>query len=248
VTKLLMASVLAGALGCAQVALSLAQSTTREFDAVSVKPIQQRTEGFRMRSRTTPLMLDFTAQSLSGYVLNAYGLKHGYQLVNKGPSWIDSDRYDILARTSEPATRDEMMLMLRKALAERFHLRVHAETREVTVLFLTVDRRGPKLKPATETSSEEIMLLPNSIAAPHQSMAAFAELLSDVITDRPVLDRTGLAGEYQIKMEFAADGDDPSSGPPIYAALTDQLGLKLVAGKAPIEVLVIDHADRPSVN
>jgi uncharacterized protein (TIGR03435 family) len=162
-------------------------------------------------------------------------------VVVKGPSWIDSDRWDILARTAEPATRDEIMLMLRKALANRFQIRVHTETREMTVLFLTVDRRGAKLKPAVETSSEEIMILQNEVAAPHMGMAGFADILSDFITDRPVLDRTGLTGEFQMKLQF--EGDDA-----IYSALTEQMGLKLVAGKAPIEVLVIDSAERPSAN
>lgn len=246
--KALIAFVAACAFGRAQVSRSLEQSTAREFDAVSVKPLQQKTEAISLRGRVTPLMIDFTALPLSGYVLQAYGLKHHYQLIVKGPSWIESDRYDILARTAEPATRAEMMLMLRKALADRFHVRVHAERREMTALFLTVDRRGTKLKPATDTSGEEIMVLPNELAAKHMGMAELADILSDFISDRPVLDRTGLAGEFQIKLGFAANEDDPASGPSIYSALTDQLGLKLVAGKAPVEVLVIDSAERPSAN
>jgi uncharacterized protein (TIGR03435 family) len=169
-------------------------------------------------------------------------------VIVKGPAWIETDRYDVLARTAEPATRAEMMLMLRKALAERFRLRVHAETREMAVLLLTADRRRDKLKPATDMSGEEIMVTQKEITARHLSMAGLADVLSDFISDRPVLDNTGLTGEFQIKLEFALNDKDSATGPTIYTALTEQLGLKLVGAKAPIEVLVIDTAERPSSN
>jgi uncharacterized protein (TIGR03435 family) len=246
--KLLIALAVACAFGYAQVSRPPEQSTTREFDAVSVKSMQQKTEGFSMRFRVDPTMIDVTAQPLRTYVRQAYGLKT-WQVIVNGPAWIDSDRYDILARTAEPASRAEMMLMLRKALADRFGLRVHTETREMTVYFLTVDRREAKLKPATETSGPNIMVLnKNEVTASHEGMADFADLLSNFITDRPVMDRTGLTQEFQFKLEFAANQDDPASGPSIYTALAEQLGLKLVAGKAPLEVLVIDSAERPSAN
>jgi uncharacterized protein (TIGR03435 family) len=245
--RVLIALVAACVIGRAQVSRSLEQSTTRDFDAISVKPMQQKTERFSMRFRVDPTMIDVTAQPLRTYVLQAYGLKT-YQLIANGPAWIESDRYDIAARTTEAASRAEMLLMLRNALADRFRLPVHAEAREMTVYFLTVDRREAKLKPATVTSGANIMVLnKNEVTASHEGMADFADLLSNFITDRPVLDRTGLAQEFQFELEFAAQ-DDPASGPSIYTALTEQLGLKLVAGKAQVEVLVIDSAERPSAN
>ncbi|HEX3879003.1 MAG TPA: TIGR03435 family protein [Bryobacteraceae bacterium] len=246
--RVLITLVAASAVGRPQVSQSLEQSATREFDVVSVKPMQQKTEGFSMRFRVDPTMIDVTAQPLRTYVLQAYGLKR-YQLIINGPAWIESDRYDIMARTTEPASRAEMMLMLRNALAGHFRLRVHAATREMTVYFLTVDRRGAKLKPATETSGPNIMVLDkNQVTASHEGMADFAGILSNFVTDRPVLDRTGLTHEFQFKLEFAANDDDPAPGPSIYTALTEQLGLRLVAGKAPVEVLVVDSAERPSTN
>jgi len=245
--KLLLTLLVATAFAQAQVFKILEQSNTREFNATSVKPMQQKTEGFSMRFRVDPTMLDITAGPLRTYVLQAYGLKR-YQVIIKGPAWIESDRYDIRANTAEPATRAEMMLMLRNALTDRFHLRVHAETREMTVYFLTVDHRDAKLRPATETSGANYLVLKNEITAMHTGMAGFADVLTDFIADRPVLDRTGLTDEFQFKLQFSDNEDDPASGPSIYTALTDQLGLKLVAGKAPIEVLVIDGAERPSEN
>jgi len=233
-----------------QVSKSFAQSTTREFDAVSVRPMQQKGERVVMSWHVDPKMINVTAEPLQVYVQQAHSLKP-YQVVLKGSEWIGSERYDIQARIEQPATEDEMMLMLRKALADRFHLHVHVEMREMPVYFLNVDRRGIKMHQATVTTGPNLGVHSTEVDATHLAMADFVDVLSKFITDRPVLDRTQLKAEYQFKLEFApsnASPDSPSDLPSIYSALTEQLGLKLEAGKAPVEVLVIDSAERPQPN
>ncbi len=238
-------------IGHAQVSKSFEKSTTREFDAVSVKPMQQKGERFAVTWHVDPKMINITGEFLQTYVHQAYDLKP-YQVVLKGADWIGSERYDIQARTEQPATKDEMMLMLRKALADRFALRVHVEMREMPVYFLNVDRRGIKMREASVTTGANLGFHKTDIDAIHLGMGDLVDVLSDfVVKDRPVLDRTQLRAEYQFKLEFAppdASPDNPSDLPSIFTALTDQLGLKLEAGKAPVEVLVIDSADRPQAN
>jgi uncharacterized protein (TIGR03435 family) len=237
-------------IGRAQVSKSFEQSTAREFDAVSVKPMQQKGERFAMTWHVDPKMINITAEFLQTYVHQAYDLKP-YQVVLKGADWIASERYDIQARVDQPATEDEMMLMLRKALADRFHLRVHVEMREMPVYFLNVDRRGIKMHEATVTTGPNLSFHLTDVNATHLAMVDFVDILSNFVTDRPVLDRTQLKPEYQFKLEFAplnASPDNPSDKPSIFTALQDQIGLKLDAGKAPVEVLVIDSAERPQAN
>ena len=234
-----------------QVSKSLARMTTREFDAVSVKPMQQKGERFAMTWHVDPKMVDISAEPLQTYVEQAYGLKP-YQVVlsMRRSDWVSSERYDIQAHVEQPATQDEMMLMLRKALGDRFHLRVHVETREMPVYFLTVDRRGAKLREATMNTGPNLAVHRNEVIATHLAMEGLAGVLSEFVTDQPVVDRTALKLEYQFKLEFAPSStpDDVATGPSIYTALTEQLGLKLQAGKAPVEVLVIDGAERPLPN
>jgi bla regulator protein BlaR1 len=221
-------------------------ATTREFDAVSVKPMQQKGPMFAVTWHVDPTMLRVTGEPLATYVEQAYNLKP-YQVVSNGLAWIESDRFDIQARTAAPATQAEMTQMLRPVLADRFQLQLHRETRQIPVYFLQVDRHGPKLQAASITQGANLTVHKNDVTATHLALDDFADVLGQFITDRPVINRTGLKIEYQFKLEFASV-DDANAGPSIFSALPEQLGLKLEAGKAPVEVLVIDHAERPRPN
>lgn len=222
----------------------------RAFDAVSVKPDAQKGPGYRMTWRVDPVMLNITGQTLKQYVQQAYDLK-SYQVLLQGPGWIGDRavRFDIQARTATPATKAEMMLMLRPVLAERFHLGFHRETRQMSVYFLRAERHGTKLRAATTTEGPNGGVNSGGVADfTHESMDDFADVLGRFITDRPVFNRTGLKNEYRFKLEFAPTDDDAGEHPSIFSALPEQLGLRLEAGKAPVDVLVIDHADRPQTN
>jgi uncharacterized protein (TIGR03435 family) len=207
-----------------------------------------------------------------------------------GPAWINSEGYDI--KTKPPANTDpkQFWLMWQTLLADRFKLRLHRETRELPVYVLTSATRGLKL-PAPPKEVGCVSFLPGTpphpvpgkvdcgyVAGPFSGYTAtrlniegnkihMADLIRELalILDRPILDRTGFTGEFDLNLTFTPDKallgflrsgypGDPSGTklptdpnlPNIFAALDEQLGLKLVSAKSPVEVLVIDHAERPT--
>jgi uncharacterized protein (TIGR03435 family) len=145
--------------------------------------------------------------------------------------------------------------MVQSLLADRFHLQVHHETRERPVYFLTVAPGGPKLQhiepdapnePGVRFNGHHLGILAEPVAPPGWSMSRLAGYLADLLEDRrPVIDKTNLPGLYSFNLEYSKDGADR---PLIPVALQQQLGLKLEPAKAPTDVLVIDHIDRPTEN
>jgi uncharacterized protein (TIGR03435 family) len=191
-------------------------------------------------------------------------------LLTGGPSWIRSERFEIQALMpagSPIYTLDQFMKgdapkleqMLQAMLAERFKLTVHQETKEVPAYALVPGKGGPKLtRPAAEDKTNFGMRrqadpngqISNKIVGRKTELRDFAFLLL-LTTRRPVIDRTGLTGEFNFDLEFAPfDSADPaeSSAPSLFTALQEQLGLRLENTKAPLDGLVIDHAERPSDN
>jgi len=208
-----------------------------------------------------------------------------------GPAWVDSPGYDIEAKPEGNTDAKHAWLMLQTLLADRFKLALHRETRELPVYDLTVVKSGPKLPAAKEAGCVSFppgtppRPVPGKVDCGYVSGALtayepgrlhiqgrkvhVADLVRQLasVLDRPVLDKTGFTGEFDLDLSFTADeatmglpgsggpGDPGGSRPPtdpnlpnIFAALEEQLGLKLVAAKGPVEVLVIDHAERPTAN
>src|SRR5262249_39150456 len=152
---------------------------------------------------------------------------------------------DIVAKFSPNASGDTVPAMLQTLLKERFHRTFHREARELPTYALTVAKNGPKFATA-ETASG---ITSNSNRSRWQitakiSMRSFAEFLSPQ-AGRPVIDKTGLPGTYELKLEWSID-DAPAGneGPSLFTALQEQLGLKLESAKGPVEALVVDHADK----
>lgn len=183
--------------------------------------------------------------TLKRCIIGAYHVGPG-QVIG-GPSWIDSDRFHIEAKAATPTDDDnELDAMIRSLLAERFHLQLHKETRTMQALVLEVGKNGPKLEKsaggeAVTDGRHGGMVLKNS------TMDAFAERLARV-TSMPVLNQTGLEGLYNLKLLWTPDGDHPESAdapPDLPTAIREQLGMRLQAKKAPVEVLVVDNAEKP---
>jgi bla regulator protein blaR1 len=221
-------------------------AAAREFEAVSVKLDSQKGPQWVSSWKADPTMLRVMGYSLAALVEDAYNLKP-YQVLWKHPTRIESERFELQARTAKPATEAEMMRMLQPVLAERFHLVFHRETRRMPVLFLQNTHGGPRLESASTSEGPNLDMRKDYITALHLAMDDFADVLGQFVTDRPVLNRTGLRGEYRFHLTFAPS-DDATGGQTIFSALSEQLGLKLEAGKAPVEVMVIDRAERPSDN
>ena len=243
------------------------------FDVVSVKPVIG--DPGRWRMQNTPD--GYTASNVSLRMLfqDAYGIYEDYRITG-APSWFETEKYDLEAKVAEqdiPALRQtnraEIMQMLQAVLAERFHLKIHMESKDLPIYALVVAKGGPKLaesKPVPDGSSKGAHVIHG---APHWEVErGTMETLTRLLTPRlgrTVVDQTGLTGRYDFKLDWSPDmrtaTDDASSngaqpgllpaapsGPSIFTAVQEQLGLKLEPQKGPVEILVIDHAGRPSAN
>jgi uncharacterized protein (TIGR03435 family) len=182
----------------------------------------------------------------------AYGLVSDEQMA--GPDWVKSKnvRFDVLAKGPPATPRDQLLLMLRTLLNERFHLAMHTERRAFAHYAMVVGKNGPKLHEAPRDPATSHMVYRYGNLTHNQiSMQTLALLLSRQ-TGEMVLDETGLKGVYELKLEWTPEPtrgipDPPENGPSLFTAVQEQLGLKLEARKDAVEVLVIDHADQTPV-
>jgi uncharacterized protein (TIGR03435 family) len=236
------------------------------FEVASVNPTSPVSRDSIGLSTYPGGRIKVTKFTLNMLIQQAYGVNQ-YQ-VSGGPRWVDQDRFDIVAKPPEsseaskfnpptPKTRptQEQLLMLQTLLADRFHLKIHKESKEGPAYAMLVAAKGARL---SETKNHDAYRYvgggrtgnaerPDFINGENASMAMLATRLADYFRC-PVLDRTGLRGDFDFKVEFAADEAETGAGPSLIPALQEQLGLKLVATKAPGEALVIDHAEKPAGN
>ncbi|HEY4084393.1 MAG TPA: M56 family metallopeptidase [Bryobacteraceae bacterium] len=199
----------------------------------------------------------FTARNIYIKILMrvAYNVQD-FQIVG-APDWTETERFDIQATANRSnVNRDEYRQLLQSLLTERFGLSAHRETRDAPVFLLTTASGGSKLK-ESECAKDAA---PNACQTAERTdrgslrghFVPMSELCSvlESITGRPVLDRTNLAGKYEIDLKWVpglAESDD-LTGPSLTTAIEEQLGLKLQSGKGPVSMLVVDHVERPSEN
>jgi len=312
---------------CAAFTLA-AHAWGQTFDVASVKPSETPVMGRMMvfSRNNEPGRVNYKFMSLRDLVRTAYDVKD-YQVT--APEWMATARFDVEAKYSPDIPKEKVPQMLQALLAERFHLTVHREKKELPAYALVVGKNGPKLKESEETlappptdaaggpgassanntaatvalgsalgggrapvvfnmkdgkmdvkeiqkmmGGRGMFMLPGHTVANKTTMAAFADMLSRQ-TDRPVVDETGLTAKYDFTLEFTPEngaggpvrfgmgGDLPSgsgsgasssgtemkmpdapSGPPLAAALQQQLGLKLEPKKLPLDIVVVDHAEK----
>jgi uncharacterized protein (TIGR03435 family) len=246
-------------------AQSTAQRPTFDsFEVATIKPVDPDARSGRY----------ITMQGNNHFVEKGYTLKlliaAAYDLnsrtISGGPSWIESDHYDILAVTPGEVrpTRAEQMAMLRSFLADRFQLTFHREPKVFSIYELQLAKSGAKLKESTHSADPPSVgpgvVYPQRIVLPARNATVedFASLLQRAILDRPVVDKTGLSGRYDFDLEWAPDetqfgGDVPAASSdtpsaPLFSAIQQQLGLKLVSTRGPVDALVVDKVERPSAN
>jgi uncharacterized protein (TIGR03435 family) len=232
------------------VAAAWAQSAPPAFEVASVRPVKS---GFKDRKSMTvdPGRITYTNVSLKDCIQAAYGVKT-YQI--SGPGWLDTERYDVAAKAADAAAEPQLMRMLQTLLAERFQLKLHHETKDLAVYSLVVGKNGSKLQTGDPKAAAKVdyYKIPGGIAYENYSMAALAEQLSGRIfgLDRPVIDQSGLDGAYNVTLKLAdslADlkrSAEKGENPAVFAILQDQAGLRLAPQKAPIDFLVVDHAEK----
>jgi uncharacterized protein (TIGR03435 family) len=195
-----------------------------------------------------------TASTLLELIELAYGLRRDQ--ISGSPGWAESDRYDITAKAEGEGkiTPDELRRMLQALLTDRFQLKVHHEAQEAPIYALVVGKNGPKFKPSPPEADGHNFTRGTDkglhMEMPHGTMQQLADQLSHT-AGRPVVDRTGLTGYYAYTVDwFPANVIPPPDmdAPSMFAALQEQLGLRLESTKGPMEKLVIDHAEKPSEN
>jgi len=182
-----------------------------------------------------------------------------------GPKWMDSARFDIEAKLDGPGTerlralgrhesRLQTLAMMQELLADRFKLAVHWETRELPVYALVAGKNGARLEAAKKADKgTSIETGNNSMTADDVTMADLARAMTQELSSelgRVVVDKTGIAGKYDLALKWTPVESSASidTGPSIFTAVQEQLGLKLESAKAPVEVLVIDHVAMPQEN
>ena len=195
--------------------------------------------------------------TLERCIIGAYGV--GPQQVVGGPDWIATDRWDIRAKAGTADAGDHVLdLMLQSLLADRFRLALHRDTRTMSAYVLEVDAKGPKMEKAEQGES---VTNAHTISGDHPrvtidvrntGMDMFAQILSRSM-DLPVVNQTCLQGIYNFTLSWTPDnlraaGQSSADDVTIFTAIREQLGMKLRAAKAPVEVLVVDHAEKPSEN
>jgi uncharacterized protein (TIGR03435 family) len=164
------------------------------------------------------------------------------------PDWSRSERYAVAAKAEDGVrlTRETLALCLQRFLAERFKLVAHRETQERKGYALVVAKSGSKMKAAKDGPPLMSALRPDSLRARSVEMDTLAQILGESLAGQPVVNETGLAGTYEFTMTFAPEGATDSSLPSVFTALEEQLGLKLERRTAvPVEMLIIDHVERP---
>ena len=237
------------------------------FEVVTIKPSQPGSPGKKLGFNGSHFRaMNFNVNDM---IAIAYGM-HTKQIVG-APDWFDSDLYDIDGVPDVPGRPNTKQIgdMLQKLLADRFQLKFHRETKELSVYVIKVASGGEKMTKSgaapTDPPGFGFRGLGNLLAR-NLTMADFAMGLQTTVTDRPVVDQTGLTGRYDFTLKWTPDdsqfaqfrgavppaataaADNPNAPPSLYTAVQEQLGLKIEAEKAPDDVMVIDHVEKPSPN
>lgn len=234
-------------------------------NATSMQALFIRGRNFMTRASSLGDLISFAYQVQAKQVVNA-------------PDWVDKDRYDIDATIEQEGVPnpEQVRIMIRKLLTDRFKLTFHHDQRDMSAYVLTVGKEGNKLK-ATQLNGQlpGIGIRPGTggitLTIRNGKISDFTGFLQVLVLDRPVVDRTALTGRYDFECTFTPDDSqfnghppqfpkqnnadsgtatDPAAAaaPSLYDALQQELGLKLAAEKTAVDVVSIDHVEKPSAN
>jgi uncharacterized protein (TIGR03435 family) len=237
-----------------------AQTPRLTFDVASIHPAKpgQINGGIK----PIPGGHGYTARNITVKLIMSLMFKVPQRQIRGGPAWFDTDRWDIEARADGSYSIDDLHTMCQNLLIDRFQLKFHKEAQTGNIYALTIDPAGIKLKPNTAPERYSIPMNggPANTVGAGVPMNYFTWWLGQQLQEdgRPVVDQTGLTGYYDFSLSFQpilppgapADSLPPEQRdlPTIFAALHDQLGLKLTPTKGSFDVFVIDHVERASDN
>lgn len=251
-----------------------AQDAAR-FEAASIKA--NRSDETRIRYETPAGRVNAVNVPVRFFIRRAFDFPESR--VIGGPGWLETDRFDIVGTMPADASTDQMRQMMQRLLAERFGLAVRRESREMPVYSLVrarPDGLGASLRPSTTACDPDQprmekgrvicgLLLSQgpanaSLRGGATTIASVVRILAEFL-ERPLIDRTGLSGAYDLELQFTASrGAIPGGGvpgglaaaaspdeiPSVFTAIQEQLGLRLVAERGTADVLVIDSISRPT--
>jgi uncharacterized protein (TIGR03435 family) len=241
------------------------QNKTPEFEVASIKPANPDPSGGGFG-----WVIDGLRGTLSVKILIAQAYSIPPQYIFGEPGWVDSSLYSVNAKIDDLSIESmkkmsikeanrQRDLMLQSLLKERFKLQVRQETKELPVYSLVVAKGGPKLTPSQPAKPGPDGKMPPEGATMNMTVAdsvwklVFRQMSMEELPgyligiDRKVLNETGVQGKYDFELSFQPDLTS-SDGPSIFTALQEQLGLKLEAKKGPVEMLLVEHVERPSEN
>jgi uncharacterized protein (TIGR03435 family) len=228
-----------------------------QWDVISVKPMSPQSCSAGGGLRPLPDGISASCVPLLFVLEEAYATMDSARIVGL-PDWAKgSEMYAIEARVSGDdaaafgkLSRDDKFRMLQQVLAERFHMKAHMEAREMEAYALMIAKGGPKLKQpdANEPSSSQFGTTTGEVKWANSPLTNLKFLLGSEV-GKPVIDKTGLTGNYDFTLNYAPTAlPDESGRPSVFTALEEQLGLKLVPSKEPVDVLVINSIDQPTAN
>jgi uncharacterized protein (TIGR03435 family) len=239
-------------------------ASAQKFEVASLKASAPGGRGGGIRPAPGGERYVATNAPLRLMIMVAYRLKT--EQITGGPAWMDTDTYDMNAKAERPSSVEDLHVMLQNLLAERFQLKFHRDTKEMPVYALSVDKGGHKLKPHEAQSAGDPWIDTAIDQAVHLKLTATSVPLDyfawrlGMLVDRPVIDATKLKGGYDFTLAYTRELHGiregalingvpiDTSGPNLFGALREQLGLKLEPQKGPVDVLVIDRAEKPVEN
>ena len=245
-----------------------AQETKLEFDVATIKSSDPNVNGSHVNSSRDGNKGKLECHNLTLKQLIVIGYHLRKEQITGGASWTGSDRFDIEAKYELPAEPELKQSLtdaqkaeqqrqfeerVRGLLADRFQLTVKFETRETAIYALVVAKGGPKLKPTKDnTGNQGTKSRRGTMTGTGSDPENIAQALG-YETDKPVLDKTGLKGRFDFQLDWMPDppagATTPEiSGPSLFTAVQEQLGLKLDAQKVPLPFLIIERAEKPSAN
>jgi uncharacterized protein (TIGR03435 family) len=233
------------------------------FEVMTIKPSPPEQQGKLFTVRGGSFVTINT--TLMDLIKFAYGVQDK-QVANL-PDWASSQKFDLDGKPDVPGMPDPDQLrnMVKQALGDRFQLKFHDDKKEMSAYVLSVAKGGEKMKKSDPDAGPLPGLFFRGLGVltvTNATMEDFCHLMQSAVLDRPVVDQTELQGRYNFLLKWTPDesqfggmgikvpppSDAADAPPPLYTAITEQIGLKLEAGKAPVQVLVVDHVDHPSAN
>jgi uncharacterized protein (TIGR03435 family) len=242
---------------------SMPADAVPKFDVVTIKPSDPNRPGKGFTVRGRHVMTINT--DVNDLITFAYGL-HAKQIIG-APAWFATDKFDIdgVPDVEGRPSAQQMRLLLQSALTDRFKLTFHHDKKELSVYALEIGKGGPKLTETIHQPGDPRNFLFRNLGnlmVTNSTMRDFCNGMQEAVMDKPVVDHTGLTARYDFNLKWTPDEsqfeamggfkapatEDPNAPPALSTAMQEQLGLKFEATKAPAEVFIVDHVEKPSAN